>query len=206
MRAMRIPRPLQVASLATCLAILLAAPEAVVAHAELESTSPEAGSTVATPPATVSATFDDDLVAGKSSIEVLAPGGSTVGTGGVDPDDPKTLSASVPTLSPGIYDVRWAAATEDGHLERGRYDFTVAEGASAAPTPAPTAAAASSPSGSSVAPSSPPATASPVVAPSPSPSTDGSDGSESVGQIAILAVIGLGLGLGIGWWRSRRPA
>ena len=89
-------------------------------------------------PAEVSATFDDGLVASKSSIEVIAPDDSTVATGGVAADDPKTLVVVVPPLAPGTYRVRWAAATDDGHLERGRFDFTVAEAPSPEPTPAAT--------------------------------------------------------------------
>ncbi len=207
---MHIPRGRRTAFLAACLLLVaLAVPAAVAAHAELESTTPAAGSTVDAPPAVVSATFDDDLVASKSSIEVRAPDDSTVATGGVLADDPKTLSVAVPVLAAGTYDVRWAAATEDGHLERGRFAFTVAEAASPEPTatttaaPSQTAAASSAPS---AAPTSAPATASPAVAsPSPAPD-DAGGGSQSIGQIAIIAVVGLALGLGIGWWRSRRPA
>ena len=65
-------------------------------------------------------------MASKSSIEVVGPDGATIAKGGVLADDPKTLSVDVPLLAAATYDVRWAAASEDGHLERGRYQFTVA--------------------------------------------------------------------------------
>jgi methionine-rich copper-binding protein CopC len=183
----------------------LAMPAVVAAHAELQSTSPEAGTTVDVSPDVVSATFDDDLVASRSSIRVIAPDGSTEATGGVVADDLKTLSVDVPPLGPATYQVRWAAATEDGHLERGRFEFTVAEAPSPAPTAAPTQASAAPPS-TSAAPTGPPTTPSPVaVSPAPSTTPDGSEsGSESLGQIAIIALAGIAIGLAIGWWRSRR--
>jgi copper resistance protein C len=185
------------------LMLALALPAVVAAHAELQSTSPAAGSTVVVPPDVVTATFDDDLVASKSSIEVIAPDGGAVATGGVATDDPKTLSADVPLLAPGTYRVRWTAAAEDGHIERGRFGFTV----TGAPSPEPTAArtpASAAPGQTSGAATSLPATASPAaLSPSSAPGGSGGGG-ESIGQIALLALAGITLGIGIGWWRSRR--
>lgn len=198
--------------------VALALPAAVRAHAMLESATPAVGSTVATPPPVVSATFDDDLVASKSSIEVVGPDGVTIAKGGVAADDPKTLSVEVPLLAAATYDVRWAAAGEDGHLERGQYQFAVAVAAVASPEP--TATDGSSPSTAAPSTSSPPTAApstssaaspasayAPPGSPSPSASPqpgDASGGSESAGQILVIAIVGLGLGLGVGWWRSRR--
>jgi methionine-rich copper-binding protein CopC len=182
--------------------VALASPAAVWAHAMLESAAPAVGSTVETPPPVVSATFDDDLVASKSSIEVVGPDGATIAKGGVLADDPKTLSVEVPLLAPATYDVRWAAASEDGHLERGRYQFAVA--AAASPGPSTTAGSSATTSGGAAIPSSayaPPGTAQPSASPVPG---DASGGSESAGQILVIAAVGLVLGLGVGWWRSRR--
>ncbi len=217
MRAMHDLRGRLAGLFATALVLVaLALPAAVRAHAMLESATPAVGSTVATPPPVVSATFDDDLVASKSSIEVVGPDGVTIAKGGVAADDPKTLSVEVPLLAAATYDVRWAAAGEDGHLERGQYQFAVAAVAS----PEPTATDGSSPSTAAPSTSSPPTAApstssaaspasayAPPGSPSPSASPqpgDASGGSESAGQILVIAIVGLGLGLGVGWWRSRR--
>ena len=203
MRAMHRTRGRQTVVLTTCLLLAaLALPAVVTAHAELVSSSPEAGSTLARSPEAVTATFSEALEAPKSSIEVIAPDGSLVATGGLAPDDGTTLLVAVPALAPGTYDVRWTASSDDGHLERGRYEFTVAGAAGPGPTSeassAPTAAAAAS-----AAPTTELATASPAASSTP----DGSDGgSESTGQILIVAVVGIALGVGIGWWRSRRAA
>ncbi|MET1232137.1 MAG: copper resistance CopC family protein, partial [Candidatus Limnocylindrales bacterium] len=105
---MHVKRARLSALLSTALLAVMASPIPVAAHAVLESTSPAAGSTVETSPAEVSATFDDGLVKSKSSIEVIAPDDSTVATGGVAADDPKTLVVGVPSLAPGTYRVRWA--------------------------------------------------------------------------------------------------
>ena len=135
MRAMHdLRRRLAGLSAAALILVALAAPAAVLAHAMLESATPAVGSTVETSPPVVSATFDDDLEASKSSIEVVGPDGATIAKGGVLADDPKTLSVDVPLLAAATYDVRWAAASEDGHLERGQYQFAVAAAASPGPT------------------------------------------------------------------------
>jgi methionine-rich copper-binding protein CopC len=192
----------------TCLVLVaLALPAAVAAHAELESTSPEAGSTVATSPATVTATFSEALEAGKSSIEVVVPGGASVATGGVAADDPTTLLVELPALAPGSYRVRWTASSDDGHLERGSFDFTVAEAPSPEPTvdetEAPSLVPTAAPSATQTVSAGP--TDEPAASPTPSPAPDSSGGgSESVGQLLVIAVAGIGVGIGIGWWRSRR--
>ena len=204
MRDMHVKHARLTAFLSTAMVLVaLAAPAAVAAHAVLESTSPEAGSTVEVSPAEVSATFDDGLVASKSSIEVIAPDDSTVATGGVAADDPKTLVVVVPSLAPGTYRVRWAAATDDGHLERGRFEFTVAEAPSPEPTPEATVAPTASVSPSPAPVTTSPSTATPSASPTPG---DSGGGSESIGQILVIAAAGIGLGLGFGWWRSRRAA
>jgi methionine-rich copper-binding protein CopC len=207
MRAMHAPRGRLAGLLALALVpFALALPAAALAHAMLESAVPAVGATVETPPPVVSATFDDDLGASKSSIEVIGPDGASIAKGGVSADAPKTLSVEVPVLAAGTYGVRWVAESEDGHLERGQYEFAVAAGASSGPTTtAVSSAPTSNPPSSGVAsPASayaPPGTAMPSASTAPG---DGSGGSESAGQILVIAVVGLGLGLGVGWWRSRR--
>lgn len=201
---MHIPRRRQASVAAAWLLIVLALPAAVSADAELVATVPEAGSTVDASPPTVSATFDDELRSSKSSIEVIGADGMTIAEGGLSSDDARKLVVAVPALAPGTYEVRWTAASSDGHILRDTFRFTVAQVATPAPTPMttiePTPAASQTASPTPVSPS-----ASPVVSPAPSPAPDGSGGgSESIGQLLVIAVVGIGVGLGIGWWRSRR--
>jgi len=178
--------------------LVLAAP--VAAHAALVSGDPAPGSTLASAPTRVSSTFDDDLDASKSSIVVVGPGGATVGQGGVSPDDPKTLVATITSGAPGAWEVRWTAATPDGHIERGTYGFTV----SASPTASPAPPASPSPATGTPVPSAAgTGTPGPSAAPGPG---EGAGGDGGIGLVLAAAVGGLLLGVGIGWWRRRRGA
>lgn len=179
------------------LVALLAAPTAASAHATLLSADPAPGSTVGTAPTRVSATFDEELDGAKSSIVLVGPDGGTLGQGSIDPDDPKTLALDVAPLEPGTYSVRWTAATPDGHIERGTYEFAVAAPPtpSTSPEPRPTPSASPEPS----------PTVEPDADPSPTPAPeDGTDGDQGVAIIVVAAVSGLVLGVLIGWGRRRR--
>lgn len=204
MRAMHLDRGRLVAVLTVCLlAAALALPAVVLAHAELTSTSPKDGATLETSPETVSARFTEALLASKSSISVRVAGGEEVASGGVDAGDAKVLTVALPPLTAGTYQVRWTAASDDGHVERGRFEFTVAATATPEPTEAPTPTPTDEPSAApteAATPSSPPG---PAITPAPDA---GAGGSESIGQLVIIAIVGIAIGLGIGWWRSRRAA
>ena len=187
------------------LSALVALPAATLGHATLLSGDPAPGSTVDTAPSRVSATFDDELVPGKSSIVLIGPDGQAVGTGSLAPEDSHVLAVIVPPLGPGTYEVRWTAATTDGHIERGTYEFTRAAAPTMSPTaePSPTGAPSAEPA---TTPSAEPAST-PVSSPQPSatPQPDcGNGGDSGVGIIVAAAVAGLVLGVVIGWWRRRQ--
>jgi len=180
------------ATMAALLA-LLASAVPVVGHAALVIAVPGPGSTVTVAPTRISATFDDELDGPKSSLLVAGPGGSTVGQGGVSPDDPKTMVASLTAGGPGAYEVRWTAATTDGHIERGTYGFAVSDpAASASPTSTGTPGAQPSP-----------VPGSPALG-SPAPGSPSSTPADS-GLLLVAAAAGAGLvlGGGIAWWRRR---
>jgi hypothetical protein len=171
------------AALAALTAVLASAAP-VVGHAELVSADPAPGSTVTVAPTQVSATFDDELDASKSSILVAGPDGSTVWQGGVSPDDPKTMVASMTAAGLGDYEVRWTAATLDGHIVRDTYGFTVSASAASVSLPA---------------------TGAPSPGPSAGPgSPEGPAGDSGLSVVVAAALAGLVLGGGIGWWRRRR--
>ncbi len=195
----------RIRALASLLALsaLVALPAATLGHATLVSGDPAPGSTVATAPSRVSATFDNELDGAKSSIVLIGPDGQTVAMGSLAPEDSHVLAVIVPPLGPGTYEVRWTAATADGHIERGTYHFTVAAPASPSGGPIITAPPTSSPT---PAPSSAPAsTPAPSPEPSATPGPEGASGGDSgVGVIVAAAVAGLVLGVVIGWWRRRQ--
>jgi methionine-rich copper-binding protein CopC len=135
------------------LAVWLVAIFPVVAHSELVSSTPAAGSTVTSAPGTsIVLSFSEALKSG-SKADVVGPGGATIGTATVDPSDNTNLTWSPPTsLPPGSYTIRWTSIATDGDVLRGTIPFTVAA-ASAAPSAATATAA---PSAATPAPSATP--------------------------------------------------
>ena len=98
------------------------------AHAEVMSTSPPAGRTVA-PPTAVRVHFDDVVQLPPRAIRITAAQGRSVPVRVSQPDS-KTLVASLPRgLAAGRYDVRWRIVADDGHIESGRFHFAIRAGA-----------------------------------------------------------------------------
>ena len=99
-----------------------------LAHADLASADPAAGTTVKTAPTEVSIAFTEEVEPKFSSIEVLDAGGKRVDDGKAHtaPDNEKLLSVGLKPLAPGTYKVIWhAEAAEDSHKTKGNYVFTV---------------------------------------------------------------------------------
>jgi copper resistance protein C len=145
-------------SVAGGIVLLVLAAVPVLAHAELVSSDPAAGATTVTGSIDqIVAVFDEPLE-DNSSMLLNAPGGGRPASGGVDPADRTRMVIDlIKPLEPGAYEVRWVAASADGHVERGSFTFTVV-----APTPSPTVAPTTEPS------ATPNPTVSPTVSPSPS--------------------------------------
>jgi copper transport protein len=117
---------------------LLAAAPAALAHAKLESTSPADGAIVRTAPATVSATFDEQVGVSADSLRVFAPDGQRA-------DDGQTTHGSVPQqitvgllpgLGRGTYTVAWHVVSADSHHVQGAFTFSVGAPSSTAVNPA----------------------------------------------------------------------
>jgi methionine-rich copper-binding protein CopC len=101
------------------------------AHSFPEKETPPAGATVSAPPAIVSIKFDAPIEHLFAQLQVLGPEGKNEVTEGpeIDPDG-YTLSAKVPVLKPGAYEVEWAVVCIDTHHTNGSYEFTVGESGS----------------------------------------------------------------------------
>ncbi|HET9436503.1 MAG TPA: copper resistance CopC family protein, partial [Candidatus Limnocylindrales bacterium] len=156
------------------------------------------GETHPAAPPEATLTFDESL-SDTSSFAVLDSGGATVATGALDPADPTIVRGPLPDLAPGTYEVQWLADSADGHLARGKFQFSVV-----APTP---------PSGTATPPASeaPSADASPTATPateptaaaSPGPGPDG--GGDSAGDVLLpIAIVGLLIGGGLAVMLRRR--
>lgn len=107
--------------------VMLAAPAAVAAHAELIGSDPADGAVIAEPPAEVALTFDSDLDPDGSTFTVTDASGAIVGAGEVDLDvaQRNVLRGKIDAGKDGAYEVRWTAVSIDGHIEEGTLRFTV---------------------------------------------------------------------------------
>ena len=192
---------------ALALSLLLTAP--VLAHAELVESTPEDGAALATSPTEVELRFSEPLIADRSSFRLVGPEGD-MGTGEVTSDNGRVMTLSGLDLAPGAYEVRWTAATDDGHIERGRLDFTVAPVAPASESPSvePTEAPSVEPSAPpTVAPSmAPSASASSAPSPSARPDDEPVAGTGSDVLIPIIAALLIVAGVGAFVLRRNRGA
>ena len=176
----------------------LAAPSAVLGHAELDTMTPATGSTVTAAPAQIVATFTEPLDPAKSSLVLVTSGGAQVASGGVvAADDAKKMTLALPSLAAGAYEIRWTTASAlDGDLDRGTTTFTYAP---AAPSASPSSAASATPVASAA------ATPSPSIAATvaPSPSGTGQPASASTSDLLIPIVVAVILVAGLGYWLLR---
>lgn len=186
------------AAIACALLLLAVLPGTTLGHAELVETSPQDGAVIAETPVEVTATFSEPLVVESSAITLRTASGDAVAEGTASGREPEILRvAPPPTLAPGEYEVRWVAASDDGHIERGSFTFTIA---TPSPSPSPPPASPSPPpSPSEAASPSAAASPSPSAAPVPPDSAAASAAGPIVAALVLLALIGLWL------MRRRRP-
>lgn len=186
---------------ALALAILFGAlaPTVVAAHAQLLESTPAADAVVTEPVPAIVLTFDDPLLP-SSSFDVVDAAGTSVAMGSVDPADAHSMRVDAPGLANGDFEVRWTAATADGHIERGTYQFTVAMAtpepatpeATVGPVDAPSAASSHTPSPAASLPS---ATQEPVA---------GSGGEASSSDVIVSIAAALVVLAGGAFWLMRR--
>lgn len=98
------------------------------AHAILVRSDPPVNARLQDPPAAVTAFFSESLDTRLSSMKVVNGTGDPVDTGNTTfGPDPKQMSATIASqLAPGFYTVIWETlSSEDGHLLKGTFPFTV---------------------------------------------------------------------------------
>lgn len=123
-----------VASLAVTALALVALATPASAHNALRTTDPADGATVATVPESVTLTFDGEVLALGSVVEVANPAGDVVSAGEPAVDDNTVTQALAGDLVAGDYTVTWRVTSGDGHPIDGTFAFTAEEGI-AAPSP-----------------------------------------------------------------------
>lgn len=123
-----------VASLAVTALALVALATPASAHNALRTTDPADGAIVATVPEAVTLTFDGEVLALGSVVEVANPAGDVVSAGEPAVDDNTVTQALAGDLTAGDYTVTWRVTSGDGHPIDGTFAFTAEEGI-AAPSP-----------------------------------------------------------------------
>jgi methionine-rich copper-binding protein CopC len=99
----------------------------VKAHALLDHAKPDVGSTVPSSPSEIALWFTHFLKPGHCTIQVRDAHGKEVDKkdSHCDDKDKMLLRVSVPKLSPGTYSVTWHVTSDDGHVTRGKFKFTI---------------------------------------------------------------------------------
>jgi copper resistance protein C len=97
------------------------------AHAKLQSSEPQSGSTLQSAPKQVRLTFNEALEPAFSKIRVTSSHNAEipVSATNVDKSDPTVMTASLPALPAGEYRIQWTTMTHDGHKAKGEVTFKV---------------------------------------------------------------------------------
>lgn len=182
--------------------LALLCPAAAVAHAELVSASPGPDDVVEGSPEVLTARFDQNLNASRTSLEVLDSAGARVVRGGEPGANRREFRIALPQLAPGRYQVRWTSfSSEDGELGRGTYTFQVITAPTPSPTPEPTPSRTPAPSSTSSSPPSPSpsATPSPTITRSPEPTGTGAGGQppNALDASVLLPIVVVLTGVGL---------
>jgi methionine-rich copper-binding protein CopC len=101
------------------------------AHSFIEHCTPDVGATLATPPTELRCTFTEAIDVKQTKIDVIDARANTVDNGDLkaDPNDNKGLNViltfNTARMTGGVYTVRWATVSEDGHATDGQFQFSV---------------------------------------------------------------------------------
>lgn len=167
---------------------------AAQAHSELVSSDPADGATLDAPPASVSFTFNEDLLPDFVRLIATDPAGTT-GDLPVSSVEGPTVTADWPAeAAGGQWTVSYRVVSQDGHPIEGGITFSYDGPAPTSSGPAPTSASPTSAAPTSASPDPQPTTAAP--SPSASPAADTGGGSSglliaglAVGVVVIAAVV-----------------
>ncbi len=108
-----------------CLTMVVASVAIAAAHMAVQKTMPEADAVLPASPQHIQVWFTQspDPVISRLTLEGA---GGAVTLGETEVRDDRSLMAMLPSpLDAGAYTVRWRAAGDDGHTQRGEFAFTV---------------------------------------------------------------------------------
>lgn len=164
-------------------------PSAAAAHAELETSSPADGATVASGFAGPIVLGFSAALADGSKAELIGPSGPVVTESTIAPESTLTITLAGP-LEPGAHEVRWTSVAEDTDVARGTFSFTVEAAPDPTPTPTPEPTTTMSPETT-------------TASPSPSPTEPGAAASSTDVLIPIVVVV-LVAAAGAAYFLTRR--
>ena len=96
-----------------------------VAHARLESSSPPDHAQLSTAPKTLTLNFNESAQVARLSL--TSDGKEIPIVLDKTAKAARSVTVSLPTLSPGKYTVQWTAlAADDGHITKGSFAFAIA--------------------------------------------------------------------------------
>jgi hypothetical protein len=105
-------------------ALLVALPQAALAHAMLEHATPGAGATLKQSPAHVQLEFSEPLEPSFSGATVTDARGNSVVSGAPQISE-SSMTVNLKPLTPGEYRVQWHAVSVDTHRTEGGYSFQI---------------------------------------------------------------------------------
>ena len=100
---------------------------AAFAHAKLQKSEPENGSTVTSSPAALKLHYNEPVEPAMSSVKITGAGDVAVQAGKpvLAEGNDSTLAVPVPKLPSGDYRVEWSTMGHDGHHTKGEVHFSV---------------------------------------------------------------------------------
>jgi hypothetical protein len=187
------------------LLVLLLGQSPVRAHADLQSSDPADGATLASAPASMAFTFNEDVLDQGNAITLTdVASGARIEVGPLEVDG-RTVSVTWPPASPaGEFRAAYRVVSADGHPIEGSITFTVQQAvgqvqASPIAAPADDAASASASAAASAAPAD-------AASPEQSTAPASDSGSGSVGPLVWFLALGFAvvIGAGAGMWVMRK--
>lgn len=122
----------------TALLMTPAAPTA--AHSDLVSSDPADGAVLSAPPASVSLTFSEDLLADVNVISINREDGTSVSVQEIEPQGPTVRAIWPAELTAGSFQVAYRVVSGDGHPVDGAITLTITgEATTSAPSAQPVA-------------------------------------------------------------------
>lgn len=114
------------AALAIVAAVAVGGRDGASAHSIAKSRQPAPDARLSAPPKEIRIEFGDGIEGEFSEISVTDQKGAAVASGkGADTCKGKVCTLNLPVLAPGTYTVNHSVLSRDGHVVKGKYDFTV---------------------------------------------------------------------------------